>query len=72
VPPNLVDTSHARITSGELTPARVEADTEAVHARAVIFATGRLETLTGFKAWVAQRFRLVDDSGNGLQVWVRQ
>jgi 4-amino-4-deoxy-L-arabinose transferase-like glycosyltransferase len=72
VPPNLVDTSHARITSGELTPARVEADTEAVHARAVIFATGRLETLTGFKDWVAQRFRLVDDSGNGLQVWVRQ
>jgi hypothetical protein len=72
VPPNLVDQSHARITSGELTPARVEADTEAIHARAVIFATGRLETLTGFKGWVAQRFRLVDDSGNGLQVWVRQ
>jgi 4-amino-4-deoxy-L-arabinose transferase-like glycosyltransferase len=71
VPPNLVDQSHARITTGELTPSRVEADTDAFHARAVIFATGRLETLAGFKAWVAQRFRLVDDAGDGLQVWIR-
>jgi 4-amino-4-deoxy-L-arabinose transferase-like glycosyltransferase len=71
VPPNLVDQSHARITTGNLTAARVEADTEAAKARAVIFATGRLETLAGFKDWVAQRFRLVDDAGDGLQVWVR-
>jgi 4-amino-4-deoxy-L-arabinose transferase-like glycosyltransferase len=71
VPPGLVDQSHARITTGELTAARVEADTEMVHAGAVIFATGRLESLPGFKAWVAERFRLVDDAGNGLQVWVR-
>src|ERR1700730_8750509 len=34
VPPNLVDQSHARITTGELTAARVEADTEAFHAKA--------------------------------------
>jgi 4-amino-4-deoxy-L-arabinose transferase-like glycosyltransferase len=71
VPPNLVDQSHARITSGELTSARVEADTEAAGAQAVIFSTGRLDTLSGFPAWVAHHFRLVDDAGSGLKVWVR-
>jgi hypothetical protein len=71
VPPNLVDQSHARITSGELTTARVTADTEAAGARAVIFSTGRLDTLSGFPAWVALHFRLVDDAGGGLQVWLR-
>jgi 4-amino-4-deoxy-L-arabinose transferase-like glycosyltransferase len=71
VPPNLVDQSHARITSGELTTARVVADTEAAGARAVIFSTGRLNTLSGFPEWVALHFRLVDDAGGGLQVWVQ-
>lgn len=71
VPPNLVDQSHARITSGELTTARVEADTQAAGARAVVFSTGRLDTLVGFQDWVAQHFRLVYNSGSGLQVWIR-
>ena len=71
VPPNLVDQSFARITTGELTAASVEADTDKFHARAVIFCTSRLKSLPGFKTWVAQHFRLVDDPGNGLQVWLR-
>lgn len=69
--PNLVDVSLARITSGELTPAEVEAGAEQSDARAVIFSTGRLSTLTGFRDWVGRRFRLVYDGGGGLQVWVR-
>ena len=69
--PNLVDVSLARITSGELTPAAVEAGAEQSHARAVIFSTGRLSTLAGFQDWVRLRFRLVYDGGGGLQVWVR-
>ena len=71
VPPNLVDQSHARISSGELTPTTVEADTEAAGAGAVIFSTGRLKTLSGFPEWVASHFHLVDDAGGGLQVWLR-
>jgi hypothetical protein len=69
--PNLVDVSLARITAGELTPAQVEAATQAINARAVIYSTGRLTTLTGFQEWVRQRFRLVYDGGAGLQVWTR-
>jgi hypothetical protein len=69
--PNLVDVSLARITSGELSPARVEAATEASGAKAVIYSTRRLMTLAGFPEWVRQRFRLVFDSGDGLQVWTR-
>jgi 4-amino-4-deoxy-L-arabinose transferase-like glycosyltransferase len=70
-PPNLVDVSHARITSGELSTAQVEAAAERSGAKAVVFSTGRLTTLAGFQAWVAQRFRLVYDGGGGLQVWTR-
>jgi hypothetical protein len=69
--PNLVDLSLARITAGELTAAQVEAATQATNARAVIYSTGRLTTLTGFQDWVRQRFRLVYDGGAGLQVWTR-
>jgi len=69
--PNLVDVSLARITSGELTPAEVEAGADQSHARAVIFSTGRLSTLSGFQDWVRLRFRLAYDGGGGLQVWVR-
>jgi hypothetical protein len=69
--PNLVDVSLARITSGELSPARVEAATEASGAKAVIYSTRRLMTLAGFPEWVRQRFRLVFDSGDSLQVWTR-
>jgi 4-amino-4-deoxy-L-arabinose transferase-like glycosyltransferase len=71
VPPSLVDTSHARITTGELTTAQVEAATEAAGASAVVFSTGRLKTLSGFPEWVAHNFHLVDDAGGGLQVWLR-
>jgi 4-amino-4-deoxy-L-arabinose transferase-like glycosyltransferase len=69
--PNLVDLSLARITAGELTAAQVEAATQATNARAVIYSTGRLTTLTGFQDWVRERFRLVYDGGAGLQVWTR-
>jgi hypothetical protein len=69
--PNLVDVSFARISAGELTPAQVEAATEASGARAVVYSTGRLTALAGFQDWVRQRFRLVYDGGGGLQVWTR-
>jgi 4-amino-4-deoxy-L-arabinose transferase-like glycosyltransferase len=67
--PILVDVSLARISAGELSPAQVEAATEASGARAVVFSTGRLTTLAGFQDWVRQRFRLVYNGGGGLQVW---
>ena len=69
--PNLVDVSFARISAGELTPAQVEAATEASGARAVVYSTGRLTALAGFQDWVRQLFRLVYDGGGGLQVWTR-
>jgi hypothetical protein len=69
--PNLVDVSLARISSGNLTTADVEAGTEQCGARAVIFSTGRLKTLNGYRDWVMQRFRLAYEGRHGLQVWVR-
>jgi hypothetical protein len=69
--PNLVDVSFARISSGELTPSQVEAAVEASGTRAVVYSTGRLQALAGFKEWVGRRFRLVYDDGAGVEVWTR-
>jgi hypothetical protein len=51
-PPQLVDTSLVRVSSGSLTTAAVEAVAERSHVRAFLFSTGRLSQLEDLESWV--------------------
>jgi 4-amino-4-deoxy-L-arabinose transferase-like glycosyltransferase len=51
-PPQLVDTSLVRVTSGDLTTEQVEAIARSSGARAFLFSTGRLTKLPGLEDWV--------------------
>jgi len=64
-PPELVDTSFVRVTSGDLTPGALAAETDRPDVRAVLLATGRLSALPGFRDLVAARFPRVQDLGGG-------
>jgi 4-amino-4-deoxy-L-arabinose transferase-like glycosyltransferase len=55
-PPELVDTSLVRVRSGDLSTAQAEAIAARPSVRAVLLATGRLDTLPGFEAWVSTAF----------------
>ena len=57
-PPNLVDTSHARIDAGYLTDEEAIAASENV--RMVVFQTGRLERLPRYEEWVRSNFQPVN------------
>ena len=57
-PPNLVDTSRARIDTGYLTDEEAIAASENV--RMVVFQTERLERLPRYEEWVRSNFRPVD------------
>ena len=72
VPPQLVDTSFARILAGDLDAHQVEGAADAGKATAVVFGTNRLMSIPGFRDWVRSRYRLADDLGNGRQVWLRR
>jgi 4-amino-4-deoxy-L-arabinose transferase-like glycosyltransferase len=71
VPPELVDTSFVRVTSGDLTAAEVEAIAERSNARGVLFASGRLALLPGFREWTAARYPRVVDLGEGRTLYLR-
>jgi hypothetical protein len=71
-PPSLVDTSFARISAGDLDGAQLEQATDSSQAEAIVFGTNRLMSIPGFPAWVKSHYRLVDDLGNGRQVWLRR
>jgi hypothetical protein len=71
-PPQLVDTSFARVWTGDLSLAEATRATTASGAAAVVFATRRLESIPGFRAWVAAHFRHAEDVAGGVQVWVEQ
>jgi 4-amino-4-deoxy-L-arabinose transferase-like glycosyltransferase len=70
-PPQLVDVSYARVSTGDLSPAEAERTTEAAPATAVIFVTGRLDSIPGYRDWVQTRYRLASDLGGGVQIWLR-
>src|SRR5207302_9450930 len=66
-PPGLVDPSFVRVTSGDLTPGALAAETDRPDVRAVLLATGRLSALPGFRDLVAARFpRVQDFCGGGV------
>ncbi|HSR25282.1 MAG TPA: hypothetical protein VLW53_17125, partial [Candidatus Eisenbacteria bacterium] len=70
-PPELVDVTRVRLHSGNLTVEQAEAATDRREVRAVLLATGRLEQLPGFQAWVAARFPTIRDLGDGRRLYVR-
>ncbi len=71
VPPELVDTSFVRVTSGYLTTAQLESILTRDHIRVVVLATGRLSVAPGFKAWLEANYQQVADLGNGDAVYLR-
>jgi 4-amino-4-deoxy-L-arabinose transferase-like glycosyltransferase len=70
-PPELVDTARVRINSGNLTVGEAEAVTSRPGVGAVEFATGRLAVLPGFREWVARRFPVERDLGDGRTLYER-
>jgi cellulose synthase/poly-beta-1,6-N-acetylglucosamine synthase-like glycosyltransferase/4-amino-4-deoxy-L-arabinose transferase-like glycosyltransferase len=70
VPPELVDTSAARLRGSDLTAARLEAIVQADGVHAILFADGTLDAVPGFQAWVSRYF--VDDAtfGPGAALYV--
>lgn len=70
-PPDLVDTSGVRISTGSVTTQELIQGAELPQVHAVLFYTGRLTTLPGFHAWVAQHFHLVHQYGSGKELWIR-
>ena len=61
VPPQFVDTSAVRITSGYLTAAQLEDYITRNRIHVILFATGRFNLLPGFHAWVAAALHRGDD-----------
>ncbi|HEY6542815.1 MAG TPA: hypothetical protein VIZ18_17865, partial [Ktedonobacteraceae bacterium] len=72
-PPALVDTSMVRITTGAVTLSQLESLTNQPQVHAVLFFTGRfgLPEVAAFHTWVAQRFHLLHNYGEGRELWVR-
>jgi 4-amino-4-deoxy-L-arabinose transferase-like glycosyltransferase len=70
-PPELVDTSQVRVSTGDLTAADVEARAARPDVRAVLMATGRLAGLPGFQAWTAAHFPASRDLGGGRILYYR-
>lgn len=59
VPPQLVDTSAVRITSGYLTASQLEDYITRNRIHVILFASGRFDLLPGFREWVATRYTQV-------------
>lgn len=59
VPPQLVDTSAVRITSGYLTASQLEDYITRNRIHVILFASGRFDLLPGFRGWVASRYTQV-------------
>ncbi len=71
VPPELVDTSFVRVTSGYLTAAQLEAIITRDHIRVVVLATGRLSVVPGFMPWLKEHYQKMADFGDGNALYVR-
>lgn len=71
VPPPLVDTSLIRIESGYLTAPQLESIITSSHAGAILFASGRFQTIPGFQAWVNANYTQVATFGDGRALYLR-
>lgn len=71
VPPALVDTSLVRISSGQLTTAQIIAAASDPRVTAVLWYSGRFDTLPGWRVWVTGHFIRAVDYGNGRALYVR-
>ena len=65
VPPQLVDTSAVRITSGYLTAPELEAFITRNRIHVILFANGHFDLLPGFRDWVAARYTQVQTFDHG-------
>lgn len=65
VPPQLVDTSAVRITSGYLTTTQLEDFVTRNRIHVILFASGRFDMLRGFRRWVAARYTEVASFDHG-------
>jgi hypothetical protein len=72
VPAQLVDTSFVRIRSSDLTATRLEAIAQEPDVQAVLFATGRLDLVPGFRSWVGTHFLLAGTLGDGMVLYLKQ
>ena len=70
-PPELVDTSLVRISTGSLTTAEVERIIRRDDVRVVLFATDRLDRLPGLRAWIEANFQPVKSFGAGETLYIR-
>ncbi len=71
VPPQLVDTSSVRITSGYLTASQIETIITSTDTRYVLFASGRFDAIPGFRAWITGHFTRVADFGQGRALYIK-
>jgi 4-amino-4-deoxy-L-arabinose transferase-like glycosyltransferase len=65
VPPEMVDTSAVRTTSGYLTTAQMERFIITRRVHVILFASGRFDLMPGFRAWVAAHYTQVATFGHG-------
>jgi len=71
VPPDLVDTSYMRISSGYLDSETVIKLAEEYRVKVIVLWTNRLKRLTVFADYVKLNFQLVKDYGGGREIYVR-
>ena len=64
-PPQLVDTSFARVLAHTLTADDIERIATQQQVRLFLFETGRLDAVPGLRAWVAARYPQVVSRGGG-------
>jgi hypothetical protein len=71
-PPEMVDTSRVRISSGYLEPASLIGLVEATPPDAIMFWSGRLQRVPGFRQWVREHYRLYLSLGGGHELYLRR
>jgi 4-amino-4-deoxy-L-arabinose transferase-like glycosyltransferase len=71
-PPWLVDTSFARIHSGQLTRTEVLAGAGEPTVDGILLFSNRLAALMGLRASLAERYALRIDFGGGRELWTRR
>ena len=72
VPPEFVDTSRVRISAGYLTLDDLIERIEAEQPDAILFWSGRLQRIPGFRPWVREHYRLHQSLGEGRELYVKR
>jgi dolichyl-phosphate-mannose-protein mannosyltransferase len=70
-PPQLVDTSFVRASSGYLTASQLEAILTRDNVRVIVMDSGRLAKVPGFSAWLHAHYREVANVGDGADLYIR-